>query len=189
MKEILKNTRTIRLYDESKPMTKEQMQEIVEALRYVPQAANAQKIQFVTSVDPQMNAKIFPLLHFAGQIPDYAKRQEGKAPTGYLVLVKKSGSGVMLQDAGILELAAGLMAHSLGLGYCILASVNRKELSKVLGLSEDYEIIDVISFGVPAQKAEIVDSADGATRYYEDESYHHFVMKLPREFRILKSFE
>lgn len=188
MKELLLKNRTYRKFDQEKPVTKEQMDELLEALRFVPQGGNMQKMKFITSVSKEMNDQIFQTLKFAALLKDWGGPTEDERPTAYIVLVKDKGTNIMMQDAGILELAAGLLGAEQGIGCCILASVNRPVLSQILGIEEEYDIVDVIAMGYPKQTVEIVESNDGTTEYYVTEDGTHCVKKLPIAKRVVKQF-
>lgn len=187
MKDLLLKNRTYRKFDQEKTVSQEQLDAILESLRFVPQAGNVQKMKFITSVDKATNDKIFQTLKFAALLKDWDPAEDER-PTAYIVLVKDKGTNVMLQDAGILELATGLLAAEEGIGCCILASVNRPHLETILGIEETYDVVDVIAMGYPNQTVKLEDSVDGSTDYYVDAQGNHCVKKLPIASRIVKKF-
>ena len=72
---------------------------------------------------------------------------------------------------------------SLGLGGCILASIDRDRLRKSFAIPEEYEVLYVIALGKPIEKIILEDMPEGGNiRYWRDEKgIHHVPKRLAEE--------
>ena len=183
---ILKN-RSYRRFDQSVPVTLETLKELVELVRLSPSARNLQALKFYLSADTAKNAAIFPHLGWAGYLKDWDGPAEGEHPTGYIVIINDLSIGQPLgADEGIAALAILLGATEKGLGGCIIGTVAREKLARVLALPEQYEIKLVIALGKPAEKVKLESlPSSGETKYWRDAQGGHHVPKRSLEDIIL----
>jgi nitroreductase len=81
-------------------------------------------------------------------------------------------------DHGIAAQSILLGATERGLGGCMIATVNRKELSKALDIEPRYEIVLVIALGKPKETV-IIEKIrpDGDVKYWRDGQGVHHVPK------------
>ena len=71
-----------------------------------------------------------------------------------------------------------LGATEKGLGGCMIGSIEKDELRKVLDIQAKYEIVLVLALGKPAEKVVIEDvGPHGSYKYYRDEKDVHHVPK------------
>jgi nitroreductase len=86
-----------------------------------------------------------------------------------------------LIDAGISAQTILLGATEIGLGGCIIRTVNRSAVRQYYQLPDHLEIIQVIAIGKPQQTVELTSvQEDGSIEYFEDHSIH-FVPKRSLE--------
>ena len=179
IKELLKETRSVRRYDESREISYRELIEIAEAVRYCPSAANLQRIR-ICPILGEKRDDVFDTLAFAAYLRPWVRPKEGERPVAYLVLMTEADVDINLAiDAGIAAEAIALAAREKGIGYCMFRSFNADNLTRVLG-KEGYKPILVISLGYPGERVELETSADNL-RYYRDENGVHHVPKLPLE--------
>jgi len=86
-------------------------------------------------------------------------------------------SGNFLCDHGIAVQSILLGATEDGFGGCIIYSVNRNELQKILNISEQFEIVQVIALGKPKETVVLEEMKDGDVKYWRDENQVHHVPK------------
>ena len=183
---ILKN-RSYRRFQQDVAIEKETLRELVDLARNSASASNKQPLKYMLFCDPESNAKIFPLLGFAGALPDWPGPSEGERPTAYVVILLDTeiskGAGC---DHGIAAESILLGATEKGLGGCMHGSVKRDELRKIFDIPERYEILLVISMGKPSETVvlETVGS-DGKTPYWRDSDSVHHVPKRPLDEIII----
>ena len=137
-----------------------------------------------------MNDRIFGTLTWAGSLKDWDGPERGEQPTGYIVvLIDKSINPNAGRDVGIASQTILLGATERGLGGCMLASVQRRELAEIMEVPDDYTIALVLALGTPVEHVvlEEIDSHGSVTYYREPDGTHH-VPKRMLDDLILKSF-
>ena len=82
-------------------------------------------------------------------------------------------------DTGICAQTIMLWAAEAGYGGCILASVNRPEVMRGLGIDQErYALALVLAGGRPKETVMLVPvGEDGSTKYYRDPDGIHYVPK------------
>jgi len=111
-------------------------------------------------------------------------------PSGYIVILgDQIISTEYLADPGIACQSILLGAVEQGLGGCILASVDRNKLRKLLNITEQYEILYVIAIGKPQEEV-IIEETDEKNdiKYWRDQQDRHHVPKRPLKKIILQEY-
>ena len=183
---VLKNRTYRRFYQDA--VKDETLRELVDLARNTASATNRQPLKYIISSSPETNAKIFPLLTFAGQLRDWGGPFEGERPTAYIIILldteiaKQSGA-----DNGIAAQTILLGATEKGLGGCMHGSAKKPEMMQALNIPAKYEIQLVISLGRPKEEVIIEKvGADGKTAYWRDEKQIHHVPKRSLDEIIIK---
>ena len=180
LKSLILQNRSYRRFDETRPMTKVEMLEMIDAARLSASARNAQPLKYYLSDAPDLNREIFPLLAWAGYLKDWPGPAEGERPTGYIIqLVDTTIAINYFCDDGIAAQSILLTATEMGLGGCIIASVKKEQLARVLRLPEHLSIIQVIALGKPIEKVGIEEMKDYHIKYWRDQNEVHHVPKRP----------
>ena len=183
---ILENRACRRFYQEA-TIELETLRELVDLARLSASAANRQPLKYILSCDSQKNALIFPCLGWAGALKDWPGPSEGERPSAYIIMLGDTEISESIDcDHGIAAQSIMLGAREKGLGGCIHASVERNELSKVLGIPPRYEILLVLSLGRPKEKVVIETiGPDGDFNYWRDSNGAHHVPKRPLDDIII----
>jgi nitroreductase len=180
LKDLVLKNRSYRRFHEDQDITKEQLKELLELARFSASGANKQPLKFLFSCSRETNNKIFPNLGWAGYLPDWDGPKEGERPTAYIVILGDTTiSTNYFVDHGIMAQSMLLGAVEMGLGGCMLLSINKDNLRKELGIQEHLEIVLVIALGVPKEKIILEDAKDGEIKYYRDDKQVHHVPKRP----------
>lgn len=186
--ELVRKTRSYRRFDEKTPIGLATLRELVDIARITASAANAQPLKYILCADPEMNAKLFAHLRWAGALPEWGGPKEGERPTGYIIIltdttIRKTPG----HDAGIAAQTIMLAATERGFGGCMLGAIDRPEIAKLFNIPERYEITLVLALGKPIEKVVLVPvGPDGDTRYYRDAEQTHYVPKRSLEEIILQ---
>lgn len=186
---LIKKNRSYRRFDSSFALSDEQLAGLVELTRYTASARNMQPLRYLPVTGKQATDRIFPLLAWAGYLPDWPGPAENERPTAYLVVCKESAlaDGHTLFDAGIATQTILLGAVEMGLGGCIIGAVNKSRLKEVTGLPDRYEILYVVALGKPTEEVVIDDLSDnGSIKYWRDEKQVHHVPKRKLNDLIIK---
>ena len=175
---VLKN-RSYRRFHQQIPVDHGTLRELADLARMSPSAANMQPLKYILSCEPGKNALIFPHLAWAGYLKDWPGPAEGEKPSAYIIILGdtriKQSFGC---DHGIAAQSMLLGATEKGLGGCIVASINKQELSEALQVPSYFEILLVIALGRPKETVvlETVGS-DGDIKYWRDTEGTHHVPK------------
>ena len=173
---VLKN-RSVRTFDESRVITREELEYLVSLARMTPSAVNKQPLKYFLSCDRETNGKILPMTAWAGLLQDVKLPPEGRAPMAYIVIcvdqnIMKSAE----KDVGIVAQTMLLGAADMGLSGCMIGAF-KKEVRDVLELPGNLEVSLIVALGKCGENITIVDMEDGETAYYRDENGDHFVPK------------
>jgi len=184
---VLRN-RTYRRFDESHPISRETLVELVDLARCTASASNLQPLKYILSNDPEANAKIFRCLAWARYLEDWDGPQPGERPSAYIViLVDETIAKDWWCDDGIAAQTILLGAVEKGLGGCMLGALQRDRLRKELDIPEHLKIRLVLALGRPAEKVVLEDMRPGGgIRYWRDEAGVHYVPKRGLEELIVR---
>ncbi len=154
--ECIKTRRSVRKY-KSNPVSKEDLNKVLEAVRWAPSWANTQCWELVVIDDPEVKKQLQETLPPGN--PSYS----AVVDASYVIAVcgKKGLSGYkkgepmsvygdwMMFDLGIATQNLCLTAWSLGLGTVHIGFFDHKKAKEVLGLPEDVEVVELIPLGYP----------------------------------------
>jgi nitroreductase len=189
IRDLVLANRSYRRFQQSHAIDAATLRELVELATLCPSSGNLQPLRYVLSCDPDKNAKIFQYLAWAGYLSDWPGPTLGERPSAYVVIVGDTQACHTVNcDHGIAAQTILLGAVEKGLGGCIIGSIQREGLRKVLDLPDRYQILLVIALGKPAEKIVLEPVAsEGDIKYYRDNSGFHHVPKRSVDQVILGS--
>ncbi len=175
---IIKNRSFRRFYQEV-DIKLDTLEELIDLARLSASAKNAQPLKYILSFEPQRNSLIFPCLAWAGYLTDWSGPSEGERPSAYIIILGDTEISRFLDyDAGIAAQSILLGATEKGLGGCMIASIDREGLRRVLDIPPRYEILLVLALGKPKETVVIETvGPDGDTKYWRDSKGVHHVPK------------
>ncbi|VAW24514.1 Uncharacterized nitroreductase family protein CT0345 [hydrothermal vent metagenome] len=183
---IIKN-RSYRRFDQSVKIPTEKLVSWIELARFSASGRNMQPLKYIICNSSGINAKIFPCLGWAGYLSKWPGPAEGERPVSYIVITHdKNLSQNYFCDDGIAAQSILLGAVEDGYGGCMIASVNKSKVAKILGLPEHLDILMLIALGRPSEKVVIDDAIEGDIKYWRDEDDVHHVPKRSLEELIVK---
>ena len=187
LNELVTKTRSYRRFHQETTVELGTLRELVELARLSASGANLQPLKYILACDREINARIFPLLKWAGYLKDWDGPIEGERPTAYIVILSdtqiRPDPGV---DPGIAAQSIMLGATEKGLGGCMLASVDRPKLRDLLAIPDRFKISLVLALGVPKEEVVIEEiGPDGDIKYYRDAAGVHHVPKRSLKELIL----
>jgi nitroreductase len=62
-----------------------------------------------------------------------------------------------------------MVAHEVGLGSCMLGSVNRPQLKKKLQIPDHLQVLLVVALGYPREQSKAIELTGKDTRYWFDD--------------------
>ncbi len=179
LKDLILRNRSYRRFHQAESIDRATLESLIELARLSPSASNLQPLRFILSCEPERNAVIFPLIAWAGYLTDWPGPAEGERPAAYIIiLADRQISESIRCDHGIAAQSILLGAAELGLGGCLIASVQREKLREALGIADRYEILLVMALGKPAETV-VLDTVDaqGSIEYWRDADDVHHVPK------------
>ena len=190
LRELVSRTRSFRRFYENHPLSLTTLEDLVDVARLTASAANLQPLRYMISVDPHVNAQIFPHLAWAAYLKDWDGPEEGERPTGYIVaLGDQRHAKTSTWDLGIAAQTILLGATEMGLGGCMIGSIKKDALAVALEVPEGYEILMVIALGRPKEKIMIERlGEDGDIKYWRDDKGVHHVPKRDLDSILLRRF-
>lgn len=187
IRDLVVKNRSYRRFDEKVPVEIGVLRELVDLARLSASAANLQPLRYMLSCTPARNKLIFPHLAWAGYLKEWPGPPEGQRPSAYIIvlgdtaLTKSFGC-----DYGIAAQSILLGAVELGLGGCMIASIQRTQLREALKIPKRYEIILAIALGKPVEVMKIEEiGPDDGIEYWRDEDEVHHVPKRKLDDIIL----
>jgi nitroreductase len=190
LEDLVRKNRSYRRFHQDVPVALETLRALVYLARLSASGSNLQPLKYVLSVDPEVNARIFPHTRWAGYLKDWGGPEEGDRPAAYVVILGdteiRKGVGC---DHGIAAQSIMLGATERGLGGCMIGSIDRDGLRQVLDIPEQYEILLILALGKPKETVVLEDvGPEGDTKYYRDAEGVHHVPKRSLEEMILKEY-
>ncbi|HZL09107.1 MAG TPA: nitroreductase family protein [Prolixibacteraceae bacterium] len=187
LKDLILKNRSYRRFYQSEKISQKQLREWVDLARNSASARNAQSLKYILSTEESLNIQIFDQLAWAGYITTWEGPSEGERPSAYIVILNDTLiSGNYFCDDGIAMQSMLLGAVEAGFGGCIIHSVNRKKLQKILNLTDQYEILCVLALGKPKETVVLEEMKDGDVKYWRDENKVHHVPKRALDELILE---
>lgn len=184
MMRMLAERRTYRRFLQDKQISQDIIDDILTAQRCASSAGNLQPLKYVVVRTPEVVEQIFPMMNWAARLPkELGTPKDGEHPTLFVVVLyeKDKKTGWTDTDAGLAISNMTFAAWGHGVGSCIMGSIDREQIHKVLDIDERFAIHSVIAFGYPAHQSKIVDLVDEDIAYYLDENQDYCVPKRSLE--------
>ena len=185
--ELISRCRSYRRFDESFRIENDFLRILIGYARLSASAANRQPLKFLIYNSQAECEKIFPCTAWAGYLPEWPGPDPGERPAAYIMILGDTSiTGSFGIDPGIAAQSIMLGAVEAGLGGCMIASIKKEQLRKVLKIPVQYDILLLLALGKPVEKVVIEDIKDDNVKYWRDEEKVHHVPKRTLDELILK---
>lgn len=188
LESLILTTRSYRRFDQKAAIAAPMLMSWVDLARRTGSAGNKQPLRYLISSSPEMNARIFPHLAWAGALKDWPGPEEGERPAAYIVIAGEQNSWWewSMVDLGVVAQTVLLLAAEQGYGGCMIGVFKRAELAELLSLPEGHELKLVLALGKPLEQVVIEEVDAGAPlAYYRTPDKVHHVPKLKAQDVIL----
>lgn len=187
---LVRRTRSVRRFHEDRAVDRQTLLELIDLARLSASGGNKQPLKYILSCAVSMNARIFPCLGWAAYLKDWPGPREGERPAAYIVILGDTATRADCdRDLGIAAQSIMLGVAAMGLGGCMLGSINRRALRRILDPLHGLEILLAIALGTPREEVVIETvGPDGDTRYWRDAEGVHHVPKRRLEDIIVASY-
>lgn len=183
--ELVARTRTVRRFREEAPLAPALLEQLVDLARLGGSARNAQSLCYLVVTEPALRAALFPLLAWAGYLPDWPGPAAGERPAAYVVCVldrerQRGPESEAHFDLGIGTQNLLLGAAERGVMGCRIGAFPADKVRTLLQLDARYQPLLVVALGEPAETV-VVETVgtDGDVRYWRDADGVHHVPKRP----------
>jgi len=186
--DLVEKSRSRRRFKQDQHIEIETLYGLVSLARLCPSGSNLQPLKYILVNTPEKNTLIFKHLSWAGYIQDWEGPEDGEQPSAYIIILGdttiRQNFGV---DPGIVAQTMMLGASEKGVGGCIIASINKTDLTTDLSIPSQYEILLILALGIPNEKV-VVTQVDhsGDIKYWRDEQNIHYVPKRSLDELILE---
>jgi len=179
IEDLIRQNRSCRRFYQDQTVSRETLLGLVDLARVSASAANLQPLKYALSFEPGENAAIFATLAWAGYLKDWPGPGEGERPAAYIVMLGDRDIAANFGcDHGIAAQSILLGARARGLAGCMIGSIKRDQLRRVLALPDRYDILLVIALGAPKEQVVLTEvGPDGDIKYWRDENGVHHVPK------------
>lgn len=177
--ELVKEARSCRRFDESKPLSNADLEWLVYCASLAPSARNAQELRYITITGKDICDRLVECSRWATALKNWNGPVKGERPTAFIaILMPETGGDILCFDTGIASQTIQLAATSKGWATCIVYSFNRETVKELLPLPAGMKTGLLLALGVPAEKRVIdVMPASGSYDYWRDEQNVHHVPK------------
>lgn len=142
-----------RAFDPDRPVEKEKIDRIIEAVRLAPSACNSQPWHLIVVDDPELknkvadttSSRVLGMNHFTKQAPVHIVLVEEKVnlSSGVGGWIKNKDYAQL--DLGIAAAHIALAAHAEGLGSCIVGWFDEKKMRQLLHIPDSKRVwLDIV---------------------------------------------
>ncbi len=147
--EAITKRRSIRKYKDE-PISEDVLLEVLRAGQLAPSAKNLQPWRFVVALNKEVRERLVPACanqKFVGEAAAVIAAV-GINPS----YIMRCGVSAQIVDIGIALTHMVLAATEKGLGTCFIGAFNQEEVKQVLEIPEEYQVVDLITVGYPAEE-------------------------------------
>lgn len=157
--EVVKNRRSVRDFT-STPVTDEQLQEALEALRWSPSWANTQCWEFIAVRDKDLIHQLVDECYPKNPASTCSRESSlllvacyNKNVSGFYKGISWNDIGTWgMFDLGMACQTLSLKLHEMGLASVIVGAFDIHKAGQILGVPEDYQLAAIMPVGVPTEQ-------------------------------------
>lgn len=120
--DLVVRCRSVRTFDESRPVTEDEVRALIDTSRLCASAANLQPLKYRIVTGDEC-ASVQKLTKWAGALPDLKLPPEGKMPTAFVLICHDTAISKITDcasmDVGIAAQTLVLAAAEVGIGSCM----------------------------------------------------------------------
>lgn len=181
LENLLEWRRSYRKFDENKLISKDDIGEILNSIKFASCANNRQYLRFISVENKDKVLEIFDNTKWAASLPkNMGRPKEGERPVYFIAILSDDDKKLRFNgiDEGLVISNLTLVAAEKGIGSCIIGSVNDKKMREILNYEDNYSCEVVIAFGYPKVKSTIKEiDLEEDQSYYLDEDGNYLVPK------------
>ncbi len=174
---LVKNTRSVRRFKAGVEINNNELQDIIEVVRYASSALNKQPLKYICVTDKELVNKLTETSKWASHLTEW-DQAEDEAPSAFIIMVNDTSiEGYEMIDCGISMQTIMLALASKGYAGCPMASIDKDLCKELFNLQSPLEPLLGIAVGVCDETINIVEVENGDTNYFRSENGDHNVPK------------
>ena len=182
LKKLLIKNRSYRGFKKDTAISKDELFQIVDHVRYCPSSLNRQPFQYAILWKKDKVEGILKWTKWAGMLPKLELPYPDRKPPAIIIILQNllidENKTRYLRDAGIVAHTILLAATERGFGGCMIGNFNVTKVKEELMLPDYLVPVLVVALGKPYEKIELVNIKEGEdTAYYRDLKGVHYVPK------------
>ena len=185
LQNLLEWRRSYRKFDETRLISKNDIDEILNSIKFASCANNRQYLRFISVENKDKVLEIFDNTKWAASLSNNIGRpKEGERPVYFIAILSDEAKKLRFNgiDEGLVISNLTLTAAEKGIGSCIIGSVNDKKMREILNYDDNYSCEVVIAFGYPKVKSTIKKiNLEEDQSYYLDEDGNYIVPKYKKD--------
>lgn len=188
IRSLITKNRSYRRFDSRVKISDEQIKSWIDLARMSGSGRNAQPLKYAIVTTDETCAEIFPYLGWAGYLTAWNGPAEGERPVAYVAVLKdRSISENHYCDDGIAMQSILLGAVEDGFGGCMIGSINKSKVSRILKLTENLELLWIVALGKPAEKVVLEDTVDDIKYWRDEKEVHHVPKRMLEDIIVPES--
>lgn len=188
LKDLLLRNRSCRRFFQKTRVPVDELRRWVDNTRWCASGRNLQPLKYVLVHSEQACARVFPLLKWAGYLPDWDGPEEGERPAAYIIqLLDTSLTENPLCDEGLQLEALTLSAAEAGYACCIIKAFQSEALHKLLELPSHLRPCYVVAVGKGVEEVRIEAMKNNEVRYWRTPDQVHHVPKRALEEILMEA--
>ena len=176
LRELLLNNRSLRSFDRTIKISKDELLDMIDCTRLCPSSANIQPLKFRPVYKEDECEKVFAGTKWAGYLKDMEIPPHKKEPVAYIIVMHDKNvaqnTAPFIKDTGIVSHTILLRACEMGYNGCMIGSFDKDIISEALSIPENYEITLVLAMGKGDETVELTESS-GDIKYYRENGIHY----------------
>lgn len=181
LKKLLEWRRSYRKFDENKPISNEDIEDILNSIKFASCANNRQYLRFISVEDKSKILEVFDNTKWAASLPNNLGRPKvGERPVYFIAILSDNDKKLRFNgiDEGLVISNLTITAAEKGIGSCIIGSISDKKMREILNYEDNYYCEVVVAFGYPKVNSNIkeIDTTDDQS-YYLDNNGNYIVPK------------
>jgi len=181
--DLVRKTRTVRRFQEEQPLASALLRDLVDFARLSGSARNGQVLKYRVITAKGLRQALFPLLGWAGYLPDWPGPALGERPPAYLACLLdttllRGTENEAYCDLGIATQSLLLGAAEQGVYGCRIGAFAHGPVHRLLQLEDHCKVLLLVALGYPAETVVLEElGSEGAVRYWHDAQGVHHVPK------------
>jgi len=161
-KDLIVKNRSVRGYDRSRTVYREEMLEMIDCARLSASSMSVQPLKYYMTENMKEADIVTSHAKFAGALPELGLPLENTAPPAYILVCHDKRIWAdpkrFYKDVGIVAQSMSLCAVEMGLNCLMMGAFNGEKIREELNIAEYQEIVLVLAVGKSIENIKITEA-------------------------------